>query len=67
MVCINKGGEKVIEGLLIMSGIIFLIYKVAFGIPNQINNLESRVDTLHLQLKEIQIKLNQMDKKLDEK
>jgi hypothetical protein len=60
------GGESQIVEIIIL-GIIYLIYKVAFGVPKDIKKLESKVDNLQLQLKEINFKLSQLDKKLDKK
>jgi hypothetical protein len=55
------------ETFLIILGIIYLVYKVAFGVPKDIKKLESKVDNLQLHLKEIELKLIQLDKKLDKK
>ncbi|SHJ69434.1 hypothetical protein SAMN02745975_02650 [Geosporobacter subterraneus DSM 17957] len=53
------------EIFLIIIGIGYLIYKVAFGVPKDIKKLEDKVDLLKLHLQEIELKLNQIDKKLD--
>lgn len=52
-----------VETLLIILGIIYLIYKVAFEVPKDIKKLESKVDNLQLNLKEIELKLNELNKK----
>lgn len=52
-----------VETLLIILGIIYLIYKVAFEVPKDIKRLESKVDNLQLHLKEIELKLNELNKK----
>ena len=65
---VNKGGEsQMAETLLIILGIIYLVYKVAFEVPKYIKKLECKVDNLQLHLKEIELKLSQLDKKLDKK
>lgn len=65
---VNKGGEsQMAETLLIILGIIYLVYKVAFEVPKYIKKLEFKVDNLQLHLKEIELKLSQLDKKLDKK
>ncbi|SKA98274.1 hypothetical protein SAMN05443428_12812 [Caloramator quimbayensis] len=47
------------EIVLIILGIIYLIYKVAFKVPKDIKRLESKIDNLQLHLKEIELKLSQ--------
>lgn len=53
------------ETILIILGICYLIYRVAFGVPKDIKKLEDKVDILKLHLQEIGLKLDQLDKKLD--
>ncbi|MPN38245.1 hypothetical protein SDC9_185769 [bioreactor metagenome] len=55
------------EMFVIILVIIYLVYIVAFEVPKDIKKLETKVDSLHLSLKEIEIKLVQLDKKLDQK
>jgi hypothetical protein len=55
------------ELFLIIMGIGYLIYRIAFQVPKDIKKLEDKIDMLKLHLKEIEIKLNQVDKKLDKK
>lgn len=55
------------EIFLIILGIGYLIYRVAFQVPKDIKRLEDKIDMLKLHLQEIEIKLNQLDKKLDKK
>jgi hypothetical protein len=64
---IYKGGIYVAETILIILGIVYLIYRVAFGISKDIKRLEDKNDMLKLHLQEIELKLNQLDKKLDKK
>lgn len=42
-------------------------YKVSFGVSKDIKKLESKVDNLQLHLREIELRLNQINKKLDKK
>ena len=55
------------EIFLILLGIGYLIYRVAFGVPKDIKKLEEKIDMQTLDLKEIELKLNLLDKKLDKK
>ncbi|QZY56471.1 hypothetical protein [Crassaminicella profunda] len=55
------------ETLLIMLGILYLIYRVAFRIPKDIKRIEDKIDMLKLHLQEIELKLNELDKKSDKK
>jgi hypothetical protein len=56
-----------VEVFLIILGIGYLIYRVAFRVPKDIKKLEDKVDMLNLHLQEIELKLNQLDIKLDRK
>lgn len=58
-----KGETQMAEIILTILGIIYLIYKVAFGVPKDIKRLESKVDNLQLHIKEIELKLNELNKK----
>lgn len=51
--------------VLIILVIIFFIYRVAFEVPKEIKKLEDKIDILKLHLQEIELKLDQLDKKLD--
>jgi cell division protein FtsL len=53
--------------LIIGIAIIYLIYKAAYVVPNDIKRIESKVNNLQLHLKEIEFKLGQLDKKIDKK
>ena len=53
--------------IIIIIGILYLIYMAAFEVPKYIKKLEGKVDMLNLHLKEIELRLNQLDKKLDKK
>ena len=55
------------ETALLIMGIIYLIYRIAFEVPNGIKKLEEKIDKQNLQLKEIELILNQLDEKLDKK
>ncbi|MCT4621116.1 MAG: hypothetical protein N4A62_17230 [Marinisporobacter sp.] len=55
------------ETLLIIMGIVYLIYRVAFRIPKDIKRIEDKIDMLKLHLQEIELKLNEFDKKSDKK
>ncbi|WP_156936341.1 hypothetical protein [Clostridiisalibacter paucivorans] len=46
---------------LILFGVCYLIYKVAFEIPKNINNIEDKIDILKLHLQEIELKLNKIN------
>lgn len=48
--------------ILILLGIAFFIYRVAFEVPREIKKLEDKIDILKLHLQEIELKLNQIDK-----
>lgn len=50
---------------LILLGIGYLIYQVAFGISKDIKRNEEKIDMLKLQFKEINLKLDEINKKLD--
>jgi cell division protein FtsL len=53
--------------LIVGIAIIYLIYKAAYVVPNDIKRIESKVDNLQLHLKEIELKLSQLNKKIDKK
>ncbi|MCG8538374.1 MAG: hypothetical protein MJA82_00350 [Clostridia bacterium] len=53
--------------VLIIFLIGYLIYKVTFQVPRDIKKLGDKIDILKLHLQEIELKLNQLDKKLDNK
>jgi hypothetical protein len=50
--------------VIIILGIIFLIYRVAFEVPKDVKNLENKIDILKLHLQEIEIRLTELDKKI---
>lgn len=50
---------------IILFGIACLIYIIAIKLPRDIKKVENKVDVLQLHLKEIELKLNQINKKLD--
>lgn len=50
--------------LIVLSGV---IYQIFWGIPSQINRNEEKIEILKLHLKEINIKLDQINDKLIEK
>ncbi|MCY6372641.1 hypothetical protein [Clostridium ganghwense] len=50
------------ETLLIILGIGYLIYRVTFGISKDIKRVEGKIDMLNLHLKEMEMKLNQLEK-----
>lgn len=50
---------------LILLGVGYLVYRVAFKVPKDIKKLEEKVDMLNLHLKEIEIMLSQLDEKID--
>lgn len=56
-----------VEIILIILGIGYLIYRVAFEIPKDSKRTEGKIDMLSLQLKEINLKLNELNKKLEQK
>ena len=51
--------------IFIILGICYLIYRVTFGISKDIKKVEDKTDMLKLHLQEIELKLNQIDKKLN--
>jgi hypothetical protein len=55
----------VAEVVLILLVIGYLIYRVPFEVPKGINKLENEIEMVNLHLQEIELKLNQLDKKLD--
>jgi len=55
----------VVELFLILVGTGYLIYRVAFGVPKDIKRLEQKIDMLNLHIQEIELKLNQGDRKVD--
>ncbi len=54
-----------VELFLILVGTGYLIYRVAFGVPKDIKRLEQKIDMLNLHIQEIELKLNQGDRKVD--
>lgn len=54
-----------VELFLILIGTGYLIYIVAFGVPKDIKRLEQKIDMLNLHIQEIELKLNQGDRKVD--
>ena len=55
------------EAAIVIMGIVYLIYRVAFEVPKDIKKLEEKIDKQNLHLQEIELLLNQLDKKLDKK
>jgi cell division protein FtsL len=53
--------------ILVGIAILYSIYQAAYVVPNDIKRIESKVDNLKLHLQEIELKLSQLDKKLDKK
>lgn len=53
------------EITLILLGVGYLVYKIAFKVPKDIKKLDEKIDMLNLHLKEIEIKLSQLDEKID--
>ncbi|EYE87752.1 hypothetical protein Q428_11705 [Fervidicella metallireducens AeB] len=49
---------------LILLVILLLIYQVVFVIPKSIVKLEEKIDILRLHMQEIEIRLNEIDKKI---
>lgn len=49
---------------LIVLVILLLIYQIVFVIPKSIGKLEEKIDILKLHLQEIEIRLNEIDKKI---
>ncbi|ARE87005.1 hypothetical protein [Clostridium formicaceticum] len=56
-----------VETFLILLGTGYLIYKVAFGIPKQVKRTEEKLDMLKLHLQEIQLDLNEISKRINDK
>ena len=55
------------ELFLLVFGFCYLIYIVAIRVPKDIKKVEDKVDLLLLHIKEIELKLNQINKKIDHK
>ena len=55
------------EMFLLVFGFCYLIYIVAIKVPKDIKKVEDKVDLLLLHIKEIELKLNQINKKMDHK
>jgi hypothetical protein len=53
------------EIFLLVAGFCYLIYIVAFKVPKDIKKVEDKVDLLQLHIREIELKLNQINKKID--
>lgn len=51
--------------VLVILAMLFFIYRVAFEVPTEIKKLEDKIDILKLHLQEVELKLDQLDKKLD--
>ena len=45
----------------------YLFYIIAFRIPNQMKKTEEKIDILKLNIQEVQIRINEISKKLDDK
>lgn len=56
-----KERDDLAEIFLIIMGIGYLIYKVAFEVPKDIKRLENKMDKIDLQLQEILFRLNKLD------
>lgn len=50
--------------ILLIMGIGYLVYRIAFQVPKDIKRTEEKIDMLELQLKEINIELNEISEKL---
>jgi hypothetical protein len=61
----QKGKVKMAEVFLILLVIGYFIYRVTFEAPKGINKLEDEIELVNLHLQEIELKLNQLDRKLD--
>ncbi|QUH26009.1 hypothetical protein [Serpentinicella alkaliphila] len=46
---------------------VYIFYIVAFQIPNQIKSIEEKIDILKLNIHEVQIRINEISRKLDDK
>ncbi|MCY6960002.1 hypothetical protein [Clostridium brassicae] len=55
------------EVFLILLVLGYLIYKVTFEVPKDIKRIEDKIDILKLHLQEIELKLDQINKKIDNK
>lgn len=53
--------------ILIILLIIYIIYQVTIGIPSQLKKTDEKIEMLKLNFKEINIKLNEINQKLDSK
>jgi len=53
------------ELFLVIVGFCYLIYIVAIKVPKDIKKVEDKVDLLLLHTKEVELKLNQINKKID--
>ena len=53
--------------ILIILGITYLIYRIAFIVPRDIRRVENKVDMVKFHLQEIELRLNEISKKLDNK
>ena len=58
-------GSDMTEIFLLVAGFCYLIYIVAFKVPKDIKKVEDKVDLLQLHIREIELKLNQINKKID--
>ena len=45
----------------------YLLYIIAFRIPNLMKKTEEKIDILKLNIHEVQIRLNEISRKLDDK
>jgi hypothetical protein len=57
--------RRMAETFLLVLGFCYFIYISAIKVPKDIKKVEDKVDLLQLQLKEINLKLSQMNKKKD--
>ncbi|WMJ81887.1 hypothetical protein RBU49_06470 [Clostridium sp. MB40-C1] len=55
------------ETFLILLVLGYFIYKVTFEVPKDIKRIEDKIDILKLYLQEIELKLDQINKKIDNK
>jgi hypothetical protein len=57
------GGISIVVLLIFLA--IYLIHQITFGIPEQIRGMDEKMEMLKLHFKEVNIKLDEISKKLD--
>ena len=61
----RRNDNQMAETILMILGILYLVYRVAFGVSKDIRRVEQKVDGLRLHLDAIELQLSRLDKNLN--